>query len=132
MPLVQTLGSNAADRAQVLVSGGPLLVEQGRVQVRAAEEQMAPDIAHGRAPRTALGLKKDGTLLLLVVDGRSATSSGLTLEELAQYLVKLGAESAVNFDGGGSSEMVINGRIVNKPSDGRERYVSIGLGLFTK
>ena len=67
-----------------------------------------------------------------MVDGRSATSSGLTLEELAQYLVKLGAESAVNFDGGGSSEMVINGRIVNKPSDGRERYVSIGLGLFTK
>ena len=55
-----------------------------------------------------------------------------TLEELAQYLVKLGAESAVNFDGGGSGEMVINGRIVNKPSDGRERYVSIGLGLFTK
>ena len=54
------------------------------------------------------------------------------LEELAQYLVKLGAESAVNFDGGGSSEMVINGRIVNKPSDGRERYVSIGIGLFTK
>ena len=93
---------------------------------------MAPDIAHGRAPRAALGLKKDGTLLLLVIDGRSATSSGLTLEELAQYLVKLGAESAVNFDGGGSSEMVINGRIVNKPSDGRERYVSIGLGLFTK
>ena len=130
--LTQTLGSNAADRAQVLVSGGPLLVEQGRVQVRTAEEQMAPDIARGRAPRTALGLKKDGTLLLLVLDGRSATSSGLTLEELAQYLVKLGAESAVNFDGGGSSEMVINGRIVNKPSDGRERYVSIGLGLFTK
>ena len=132
VPLTQTLGSNAADRAQVLVSGGPLLVEQGRVQVRAAEEQMAPDIARGRAPRTALGLKKDGTLLLLVIDGRSATSGGLTLEELAQYLVKLGTESAVNFDGGGSSEMVINGRIVNKPSDGRERYVSIGLGLFTK
>ena len=132
VPLVQSLGSAAADSAKFLVSGGPLLVEQGRVNVRSVEEQIAPDIARGRAPRTALGLKKDGTLLLLVVDGRSAASSGLTLAELAQYFVRLGADSAVNFDGGGSSEMVINGSIVNKPSDGRERYVSIGLGLFTK
>lgn len=132
VPLTHTLGSSAADSAKILVSGGPLLVEQGRVNVRSVEEQIAPDIARGRAPRTALGLKKDGTLLLLVVDGRSSVSSGLTLSELSHYFVKLGADSAVNFDGGGSSEMVINGAIVNKPSDGRERYVSIGLGLFTK
>lgn len=130
--LTQTLGSNLADAATTVVSGGPLLVENGRVNVRTAEEQIAPDIARGRAPRTALGLKQDGTLLLLVVDGRSSASTGMTLTELAQYFVKLGAVSAVNFDGGGSSEMVINGKIVNIPSDGRERAVSIGLGLFTK
>ena len=130
--LTQTLGSNAADAAATVVSGGPLLVENGRVNVRTAEEQIAPDIARGRAPRTALGLKKDGTLLMLVVDGRSSASIGMTLAELAQYLIKLGAVSAVNYDGGGSSEMVINGKLVNKPSDGRERAVSIGLGLFTK
>lgn len=130
--LTQTLGSNLADAATTVVSGGPLLVENGRVNVRTAEEQIAPDIARGRAPRTALGLKQDGTLLLLVVDGRSSASAGMTLMELAQYFVKLGAVSAVNFDGGGSSEMVINGKIVNIPSDGRERAVSIGLGLFTK
>lgn len=130
--LTQTLGSSLADAASTVVSGGPLLVENGRVNVRTAEEQIAPDIARGRAPRTALGLKKDGTLLMLVVDGRSNASAGLTLAELAQYFVKLGAVSAVNYDGGGSSEMVINGRIVNVPSDGRERAVSIGLGLFAK
>lgn len=130
--LTQTLGNTLADAATTVVSGGPLLVENGSVHVRTAEEQIAPDIARGRAPRTALGLKKDGTLLLLVVDGRSSASAGLTLTELAQYLVKLGAVSAVNYDGGGSSEMVINGKIVNNPSDGRERAVSIGLGLFTK
>lgn len=130
--LTQTLGNTLADAATTVVSGGPLLVENGSVHVRIAEEQIAPDIARGRAPRTALGLKKDGTLLLLVVDGRSSASAGLTLTELAQYLVKLGAVSAVNYDGGGSSEMVINGKIVNNPSDGRERAVSIGLGLFTK
>ena len=69
---------------------------------------------------------------MLVIDGRSSASVGMTLAELAQYFVKLGAVSAVNYDGGGSSEMVINGKIVNKPSDGRERWVSIGLGLFIK
>ena len=130
--LTQSLGSSIADAATTVVSGGPLLVENGRVNVRTAEEQMAPDIARGRAPRTAIGLKPDGTLLMLVIDGRSSASAGMTLAELAQYFVKLGAVSAVNYDGGGSSEMVINGKIVNKPSDGRERLVSIGLGLFIK
>lgn len=130
--LTESLGSDAADDAATIVSGGPLLVKNGRANVRIAEEKIAKDIYSVRAPRTAVGLKKDGTLLLLVVDGRSNNSSGLTLQELAQYLLRLGAADAVNFDGGGSSEMVVNGKIVNKPSDGRERLVSIGLGLFTK
>ena len=91
---------------------------------------MAADIAKGRAPRTALGIKKDGSLLLLIVDGRNNNSAGLTLSELATYMLRLGAKDAVNFDGGGSSVMAVNGRIVNKPSDGKERAVSIGLGLF--
>ena len=77
-------------------------------------------------------MKKDGTVLVLVVDGRSTDSKGLTLQELATYFLRLGARDAVNLDGGGSSEMVINGEIVNKPSDGRERPVSMALGLFPK
>ena len=115
-----------------VVSGGPLLVEHGRVHVRTTEEKMAADIARGRAPRTALGIKKDGTLLMVVVDGRSNNSAGLTLAELATYMLRLGAREAVNFDGGGSSVMAINGQVVNKPSDGKERPVSIGLGLFAR
>ena len=71
-------------------------------------------------------------MLVLVVDGRNSASSGLTLEELAQYFLRLGARDAVNFDGGGSSVMVVNKSIVNKPSDGRERAVSIGAGLFPR
>ena len=100
--------------------------------MRVAEEKIAADIAKGRAPRTALGIKKDGTLLLVVVDGRNNNSAGLTLAELATYMLRLGAREAVNFDGGGSSVMAINGLVVNKPSDGKERPVSIGLGLFPK
>ncbi len=130
--LIESLGSDAADEASVVVSGGPLLVERGRVNVRVQEEKIAPDIAKGRAPRTALGVKKDGTVLLVVVDGRNNNSAGLTLQEMATYMLRLGARDAVNFDGGGSSVMAVNGRVVNKPSDGKERRVSIGLGLFTK
>ena len=130
--LSETLGSATADAADTVVSGGPLLVEHGRAHVRVAEEKIAADIAKGRAPRTALGIKKDGTLLLVVVDGRNNNSAGLALAELATYMLRLGAREAVNFDGGGSSVMAINGLVVNKPSDGKERPVSIGLGLFPK
>ena len=132
LALTQTLGSAAADSAETLVSGGPLLLQDGRVKVRTAEEKIAKDIAAGRAPRTAAGVKKDGSVILLVVDGRSSLSAGMTLDELARYLLRLGARDAVNFDGGGSSEMVVRGKIVNKPSDGSERAVSMGLGVFRK
>lgn len=130
--LEQSLGSETADKADIVVSGGPLLLAHGRVNVRTEAENIAPDISRGRAPRTALGIKKDGTVLLVVVDGRNSFSSGMTLTELAQYMLRLGADSALNFDGGGSSEMVINGKLVNMPSDGRERRVSVGLGLLQK
>lgn len=128
----QTLGSEAADKAELVLGAGPLLVENGKRNVRSASEQIAGDIAYGRAPRTAIGVKKDGTVILLVVDGRRATSAGMTLEEVARYMIRLGAWSALNFDGGGSSEMVLNKKILNNPSDGRERAVSVGLGLFPK
>lgn len=128
--LEQKLNVPEADAAPIVVGGGPLLLENGKVNVRSREEHIAGDIANGRAPRTAVGIKRDGTVLLLVVDGRSSSSNGLTLQELATYFLRLGARDAINLDGGGSSVMVINGQIVNKPSDGRERAVSMGLGLF--
>jgi exopolysaccharide biosynthesis protein len=68
-----------------------------------------------------LGVTKDGHVLLVVVDGRQAGSVGLTLLELAYLMQELGSENALNLDGGGSSEMVINNKIVNAPSDGHER-----------
>ncbi len=128
--LRETLGNEAADEAELVVGAGPSLVDGGKAAVRSAEENIPGDIARGRAPRTAAGVKKDGTVLLVVVDGRSRSSAGMTLQELADYMVRLGAWQAVNFDGGGSSEMVLDGKILNNPSDGRERAVSVGLGVF--
>lgn len=128
--LRETLGNETADGAELVLGAGPSLVDDGKADVRSREENIAADIARGRAPRTAAGVKKDGTVILLVVDGRSSASAGMTLQELASYMVKLGAWQAVNFDGGGSSEMVLDGKILNNPSDGRERAVSVGLGVF--
>ena len=130
--IAQTLGSRLADEARLVVGGGPLLVEKGVVNVRSREESMASDIAYGRAPRTGVGVKADGTVLLMVADGRSQYSAGMSLKEFATYLKRFGAVSAVNLDGGGSSEMVLDGKIMNRPSDGSERPVSIGLGIFRK
>ena len=128
----QTLGSRKADEARLVVGAGPLLLENGQVNVRIREEAIAPDIAFGRAPRTGAGVTADGTVLLMVVDGRSQYSAGMTLKEFAQYLKRFGAVSAVNFDGGGSSEMVLDGKVMNRPSDGSERPIGIGLGIFRK
>ena len=79
-----------------------------------------------RVPRTAAGIKADGTLVLLVCDGRGAGgSAGYTLAELSAKLLSLGCVNAMNFDGGGSSCMVgAEGAILNNPSDGSERPVT--------
>jgi len=75
-------------------------------------------------PRTAVGLSKDGrTMYIVVTDGRREGVPGLTLPELAQFLDELGACVAMNLDGGGSSAMWVEDRIVNQPSDGTERKV---------
>jgi hypothetical protein len=69
-------------------------------------------------PRTAIGFSRDSaTLLLLTVDGRSENSGGVTLVDLARIMRQLGAWQAMNFDGGGSTTMVVDGAVVNVPSD---------------
>ena len=92
------------------------------------------------APRTAIGRITQNKVLLIVVDGRQpGWSRGVTLNELAELFLSFGAEQALNLDGGGSSTMVIDDEIVNRPSDhaepgkpGRERPVANAIGLFEK
>ncbi|PKL80277.1 MAG: hypothetical protein CVV27_00680 [Candidatus Melainabacteria bacterium HGW-Melainabacteria-1] len=110
-----------------LLGGGPQLIHQGQIRITAEQEKFQPDIAQGRAPRTALGLAPDGTIILVVADGRQTRSRGLTLQELAQLLRERGATEAMNFDGGGSSTLVVGGKVINSPSDGKERPVATAL-----
>jgi len=127
--VTETLGP-AWDKTIHALGAGPTLVKNGNVFLNTKIENFGSDVAGGRAPRTALGLTKDGSIILAVVDGRRSGSAGLSLLELAFFMQELGAVDAMNLDGGGSSEMIINDVIVNTPSDGRERNIGDGLAVI--
>lgn len=118
-----------------IVGGNPTLAVSGDrpLLVNGVRTVVNNTIAH---PRTAVGIDADGRkLLILVVDGRSAYSRGYTMVELADMMTALGAENAINFDGGGSSAMYTrNGAgamgLVNEPSDGNERLVANAFGVM--
>jgi len=114
------------------VQGGPCLVKEGKIKITAKEERFRKDITQGRAPRTAIGFTRANELILLVVDGRQKTSAGMTLFELAEFMKNAGCIDAINLDGGGSSTMVVEGEIVNTPSDLRERKVSNAILILKK
>jgi len=113
------------DRVIHAIGGGPHLLASGLV----SDEGFTNTLVGRRHPRTALGVLPDGRILLLVVDGRSPPHSlGMTLVELALEMRRLGAVDAMNLDGGGSSTMVVSGRVVNLPSDENgERAVATSL-----
>ena len=86
--------------------------------------------AEMRHPRTSVGFSRDSsTLYILTVDGRSQASVGMTLVELASVMRELGAWQAMNFDGGGSTTMVVDGKVVNHPSD-KEGERAVGNALL--
>ncbi len=109
-----------------VVSGHPSIVAAGAVVTNTST------LCTARHPRTAVGMSGDKKkLFLVVVDGRSTTSRGMTCGELGTLLKGLGAADALNLDGGGSSAMYVAGiGIVNKPSDGTERVVGNHLAVF--
>ena len=126
--IVQTLGP-VWDKVTQAVGAGPCLVKNGEIYMTTLGEEFGSDVAGGRAPRTALGLTREGKALLVVVDGRRRSSVGFTLLELAQFMLEQGAVEAMNLDGGGSSQMIVGDQIVNTPSDGRERRLGAGIAV---
>ena len=107
-----------------LVQAGPLLVADGAVVFDADEDregfsadvaQFDSDITVGRHPRAALGVS-DEWLVAVACDGRrSSVDDGLTMLELAHVMIELGARSAINLDGGGSTTLVHRGHLLNRP-----------------
>jgi exopolysaccharide biosynthesis protein len=120
---------DAWKRASFIVGGGPQLIKGGKVAITFEDEKIAAKFVSDRHPRTAIARLKDGLVMVVTVDGRQpGVSAGMTLPELADLLLEFGALEAINLDGGGSTTMVVNGKLVNKPSDpAGERPVSDAL-----
>ena len=118
-----------ADGVWNTLSFGPALVADGEVQSGIDEVEVDTNFGNhsiqGDQPRTAIGVVDDNHLLLVVVDGRSTGySAGASMTELATLMKGLGAVTAYNIDGGGSSTMFFDGEVVNRPSNGGERGTS--------
>lgn len=124
------------------LSAGPRLLKDGKPTLSDAKAPPAAGDRTPGAPRTAIGVSKDGRFVwLVVVDGRQAgVSEGASIEELKTLFLSLGAYDALNLDGGGSSTMVVAGpqgpRVINSPIHtavpGRERPSANHLGVFAK
>lgn len=113
------------------IGGGPLLVRNGKAVFRAFEN-FAPSVLAPRTARTAVGQRKDGSIVLVAVDGgQVGYSVGLTNYELAQQLVRLGCVTAAGLEPGPSTTMAFDGQLLNRPSDpSGERAISDALFVY--
>ena len=108
-----------------VISFGPGMVSNGEIQI---QEQYETGKAATKNPRTAIGMISPLHYLFVVTDGRNDDNEGLTVRELAEFMLECGVQYAYNLDGGGSSTMYFNGRVINNPGTNskktKEREVS--------
>lgn len=97
-----------------IISGGPYLVKEGNVFIDVTAEKL--NAITGKNPRTAIGYTAENEFIMVTVDGREQSSVGMTLGELARMMKSFGCINAMNLDGGGSSVMYVNGKVVNSPA----------------
>lgn len=122
----QVIGTVPQSEAELLalkpyqgVSFIPVLLKDGK------KLAIPGEWANAKQPRTIIGKYANDDLIMIVIDGRQGDwSVGVTLEHLQGKLLALGVKEAYNLDGGGSSAMYFNGKVLNRPSDGRERLVA--------
>jgi hypothetical protein len=129
--LIRYVLSSGWDADPAAIGGGPLLVRNGKAVFRAFEA-FTPSVLAPRTARTAVGQRRDGSILFLVVDGgQVGYSVGLTNYELAQQMVRLGCVTASALEPGPSSTMAFDGQLLNRPSDpSGERAVSDALFVY--
>jgi exopolysaccharide biosynthesis protein len=97
------------------IGAGPMLIINGKPNVTAEQEMKF--FSDARNPRTAVCITKDRKVAFIVVDGRYSLSDGILLKELAELMSSLGCQDALNLDGGGSTAMIVNGYLTNRPAD---------------
>ncbi len=105
-------------RAHDIIGGAGLLARDGRLVESWTDESLAAGFVENRHPRTMIGTRADDSIWLVTIDGRQPDlSAGMTLVELRELARRLGLTNALNLDGGGSTTMWADGRVVNSPSD---------------
>ncbi|OGI20983.1 MAG: hypothetical protein A2255_10990 [Candidatus Melainabacteria bacterium RIFOXYA2_FULL_32_9] len=103
------------DNIEYAISGGPYLVKNGKIFID--KQKFTSNFLWTKAPRTAVGFTKGGSLVMVTIDGRQkGVTEGATITELAKIMHELGTYDAMNLDGGTSTQMVVNGKLVNYPS----------------
>jgi hypothetical protein len=112
---------------------GPVIINSSKINITVEEEVFFNTPVAGIQPRSAVGYTSDNHLILMVVDGRQADSRGVYLEELAIMMKGFDCVEALNLDGGGSSCIVADSRLLNRPA-GRtsQREVMSAIGVFYK
>ena len=112
------------------VTFGPFLIVNGKAS------EVLGNGGWGTAPRTAIGQRKDGIVLFLVIDGRTVKKPGADMNDLIEIMQRYGAYNAANLDGGTSSVMYVDGKIINDPIDStgahKTRFISTGFILTKK
>lgn len=104
----KSLADLKREKATQAIAFGPALIVNGKLQ---------SGLDAGPNPRTAIGQKQDGTILLLVIDGRQGLKLGASLQDVQQIMHQFGAWNATNLDGGSSSTMYYDGEVISNPSD---------------
>ena len=132
--IVSTATSPSLRGARTAISGGPLLVRDGkrqRIQTADSDSYEFSSMTE-RHPRSAIGWNEN-YFFLVQVDGRQRNLSvGMTLSELAALMVELGCQEALNLDGGGSATLWYDGRVRNRPCDGYERAIANSVVVVKK
>lgn len=110
------------------VTCGPFLIVNGKAST------VVGNGGWGTAPRTAIGQRKDGIVLFLAIDGRTVSRPGADMDDLIEIMKNYGAYNAANLDGGTSTAMVVNNKLINDPVDStgshKTRFISTGFGLI--
>ena len=113
------------------IHAGPVLIDEEKINITVEDEVFFNTPISGVQPRSAIGFTDENELILMVVDGRQSDSRGVYLEELALLMSQFNCIEALNLDGGGSSALVADSRLLNRPL-GRtsQREVMSAVGIF--
>lgn len=116
------------EECEHIIGGTPLLIQKGNIIKDYTPEQTIPSFLTYRHARTAIGIRPTGEWIFVVVD--SLPLGGMSIPELAKFLHGLGCTQAVNLDGGGSSTLIIEGRLINSPKKIYAEAVSDAILIF--